>query len=198
MNLPYLGDAHDLWKGALVEYLQREGALRDLIIDRMATDPDEWTEADFGLYARLLRVERRQVIQDERTLASRKEYFAELVHDGDLFLDPDTGMGSGSLIARYVKRKELAELLGPPRDRVIAVYQHVRGNTRKRVDGCLRALGSDIDGVSWCSYESGAGAILFFSEPERRIARIARIAGALGNLLGRHAERKVWTGRCQR
>jgi hypothetical protein len=123
MNLHYLGDAHDHWKGALFEHLQCEGALQDLMIDRMATDPEEWTEADFRLYARLLRVEPRQIIRDERALASRKNYFAELSHDGDLFLDPDTGIGSGSPIARYVKRKELAELLGPAGGRVIAVYR---------------------------------------------------------------------------
>jgi hypothetical protein len=195
MDLQHLGDAHDHWKGALFEHLKRAGVLRDLTIDRMATDHAGWTEADFRLYARLLRVEPRQIIRDDRTLASRKNYFAELVHSGDLFLDPDTGIGSGSPIARYVKRKELAELLGQARGSVIAVYQHVRGNTRERVDGCLRALGGDIDGVSWCSYESGAGAILFFSKSERRIASIV---GAFGKLLGRHAERKVRTGRCRR
>jgi hypothetical protein len=106
MNLHYLGDAHDHWKGALFEHLQCEGALQDLMIDRMATDPEEWTEADFRLYARLLRVEPRQIIRDERALASRKNYF-----------------GSGSPIARYVKRKELSELLGPAGGRVIAVYR---------------------------------------------------------------------------
>ena len=154
MNLEYLGDALDHWKGSLFEYLRAEGLLRDFAVDPMATDRDRWNEADFFLFARLLRIRRNQIIPHEASLLTRDKYFAEIVHGGDVFLDPDTGIATSgsSQIAKYVRPRELATLLGSARGRVVAVYQHVRAQKAcVRVDRCLAAIGEEIDDAGWCS-----------------------------------------------
>ena len=194
MNLDYLGDAFDHWKGSLFEYLRAENLLRDFAVDPMATDRERWNEADFSLFARLLRIERHQIIPHEASLLARARYFAEIVHAGDVFLDPDTGIATSgsSQAAKYVRPRELATLLGSPRGRVVAVYQHVRAQKAcVRVDRCLAAIGEEIDAAGWCSYESPTVAMLFLCDEDMRTREIAR---ALKELLGRHAERRVRSG----
>ena len=63
MNLDYLGDALDHWKGSVFAFLQGEGALRNLAVDAMATDASPWNAGDFAVYARLLRVRDDQIIR---------------------------------------------------------------------------------------------------------------------------------------
>lgn len=194
MNLEYLGDALDHWKGSLFEYLQAEGLLRGFAVDPMATDRDQWNEADFSLFARLLRIKRHQIIPHEASLLARAQYFGEIVHAGDVFLDPDTGIATSgsSRTAKYVRPRELATLLRSARGRVVAVYQHVRAQkTCVRVDGCLAAVAKEIDAVGWCSYESPTVAMLFLCDEDMRTREIAR---ALEELLGRNAERRVRSG----
>jgi len=194
MNLDYLGDAFDHWKGSLFEYLRAENLLRDFAVDPMATDRERWNEADFSLFARLLRIERHQIIPHEASLLARARYFAEIVHAGDVFLDPDTGIATSgsSQAAKYVRPRELATLLGSPGGRVVAVYQHVRAQKAcVRVDRCLAAIGEEIDAAGWCSYESPTVAMLFLCDEDMRTREIAR---ALKELLGRHAERRVRSG----
>ena len=193
MNLAYLGDVLDHWKGSLFEFLKAERLLRDLAVDPMANDGDKWTADDFALFARLLHVTKSQILRHESPLATRVRYFAEITHKGDLFLDPDTGIdtGGGSPIDRYVKPRELASLLGAD-GRVVAVYQHVRAQkTCVRVDGCLRAIADVVGGAGWCSYESGTVAMLLLS---RDPARTTAIAKGFGRLLGKHAAGRVRTG----
>jgi hypothetical protein len=194
MNLDYLGDALDHWKGSLFEYLQGESLLRDFAVDPMATDREPWNEADFSLFARLLRIGRHQVIPHEVSLLARARYFAEIVHCGDVFLDPDTGIAtsSSSQAAKYVRPKELATLLAFSRGRVVAVYQHIRAQKAcVRVDRCLAAIAKEIDAAGWCSYESPTVVMLFLCDADTRTREIAR---ALKDLLGRHAERRVRSG----
>ncbi len=195
MNLEYLGDALDHWKGSLFEYLQTEGVLRDFAVDPMAADRKHWNEADFSLFARLLRIKRKQIILHKESLeSSRDKYFAEIVHGGDIFLDPDTGIktSGSSQIAKYVRASELASLLRSAVGRVVAVYQHVRAQkTCMRVDVCLEAVKEKIDGFGWCSYESPTVAMIFLCDDDMRTTCIER---ALGSLLGRHAERRVRSG----
>ena len=195
MNLDYLGDALDHWKGSLFAFLQGEGALRDLAVDAMATDASHWTAGDFALYARLLRVRDDQVIRHSFPLAVRTGYFAEVRHRGDLFLDPDTGIDTGGLspIAKYVKPTDLAFLLERPRARVLAVYQHVRAQKAcERVDSCMVSVAREMPDVAWCSYESGTVAMLFLSRDEPN--RVQAIRLGLERLLGGQAERRVRMG----
>lgn len=194
MNLEYLGDALDHWKGSLFEYLQSEGVLRDLAVDPMATDRDQWKEADYCLFARLLRIPRHQLIEHRASLITRDRYFAEVVHDGDLFLDPDTGIATprSSPVVKYVKPRELANLLRSVCGRVISVYQHVRAvKTSLRVDQCVAAIKKETDVFGWCTYESPTVAMLFVCNEE---VRTRDIETALKRLLGSHAKRRVRSG----
>jgi hypothetical protein len=195
MNLDYLGDALDHWKGSLFQYLQTEGILRDFAVDPMVTDRKKWTEDDFVLFARLLHIKRRQIIRHEAPLTARGHYLAEIAHKGDLFLDPDTGIATkgASPIAKYVKPREVAALLHSAGGRVLAVYQHVRAQkTCARVDGCVAAIAKEIDAAGWCSYESSTVAMLFLCSDA---TRAQEVWSALHRLLGRHGERRVRFGK---
>ncbi len=194
MNLAYLGDALDHWKGSLFEYLQARSVLRDFAVDPMATDRDQWGEADFSLFADLLRIKRHQIIPHEASLLSRALYFAEIAHGGDIFLDPDTGIATSGSSQRekYVMPAELATLLRSTHGRIVAVYQHVRAQkTSVRVDVCLAEVAKEI-AIGWCSYESSTVAMLFLCEEE---LRTRKIADTLNGLLGRHANRRVRFGK---
>jgi hypothetical protein len=159
----------------------------------MATDRAQWDDSDYLLYARLLRINRDQIIQHEAPLLSRDRYFSEIERDVDVFLDPDTGIGARSPIEKYVKPEELAALLRSASGRIIAVYQHVRAQkTCERVDSCLAAIRENVGAVEWCSCESSTVAMLFLSFNE---ARTRAIAQAFEKLLGKHAERRIRFGR---
>lgn len=198
MNLAYLGDALDHWKGSLFEFLTAEDLLRDFAVDPMATDGTAWAPADFALYARLLRVSEPQILRHAYPLAARSKYFAEITHRGDLFLDPDTGIqtGAGSPVDKYIKRGELASMLQAHDGAVVAVYQHVRAQkTCDRVDGCMRALAQVLDVMAWCSYESGNVAMVFLS---REAGRTTAVAQGFRGLLGRHADGRIRAGVSER
>src|SRR3954468_3753846 len=129
MNLRYLGDALDHWKGSLFAHLVSDGALHDLSVDAMASDAEQWSANDWLLFAKLCKVNERQVIKHDQLLAvNRPEYFGEIIHDGDLFLDPDTGIATGRVAddSQYLIVNELHDLLERAPKKVIAVYQHIR------------------------------------------------------------------------
>lgn len=198
MNLLYLGDALDHWKGSLFGRLQDAELLRDFAVDAMASDAGEWQENDWGLLADLLRVRAGQIVRHESALAAgRPPYFAEITHARDLFLDPDVGVAPRSVrdtskdASKYVFADEVRGLLRRNPERVVAVYQHVRGRrTRERVQEVVLALGAP--GPPWCSYESPTVAMLFFSLSQ---GRIDGIFGAFEALLGDHAARRVYSWR---
>ena len=93
MNLRYLGDALDHWKGSLFEFLQAERLLRDFAVDPMATDGDIWEEADFALFARLLRVNPNQILRHKIPLLQRNGYFKEISHARNPFRRVGPGQG---------------------------------------------------------------------------------------------------------
>ena len=86
----------------------------------MASDRALWTPHDYELFARLLRVTDAQILRHGRALAGRTEYFAEIEHTGDLFVDPDTGIDTGgcSPADKYVTPQDLVDLLQRPHKRV--------------------------------------------------------------------------------
>lgn len=193
MNLRYLGDALDHWKGSLFESLQRAALLHHLAVDAMATDPEHWRLADFSLLAQLLRVQRRQIIDHRQTLADdRTGYFSEIEHEYDLFLDPDTGVATGKVRdkSQYLLPGEIHDLLSRQPDRVVAVYQHAsrRKKIRDRLQEVVSALEQSGQPFSCCSYESGTVAMLFLS---RNPERVNRIHQHFGDLLGEHARRRT-------
>jgi len=192
MNLAYLGDALDHWKGSVFEFLVSKSLLRDFKVDPMATDHAAWTPAAYKVYAELLRVEEWQILQHSKELAARDSYFREIRHTGDLFMDPDIGINTGGLspVNKHIKPREMSDLLQDG-DRVLAVYQHPRAKTRERVKRCVEVLADQLAGVGWCSYESATVAILFFS---RKRERTEAIAAAFRRRLGKPAEWRIWSG----
>ncbi len=196
VNLAFLGDAFDHWKGSLFESLHGAGIIRGFSVDPMTTDSGQWEQEDVALYARLLRIQRSQLIQHTVSLADDREvYFAEIRHSGDLFLDPDTGVATSAVRKpeRYVTPAEIGQLLNAQSGRLVIVYQHVRAqHVAARVDSVLNTIGKEVGAISWSSYESGTVAILFVS---RESGRTTEVAGHFRSLLGRHANNRIREGR---
>lgn len=145
------------------------------------------------MFARLLRVDLRQVLHHKATLSDRQGYFDEIKHRGDLFLDPDTGVATGKVSRReqYVMPRELNRLLDQA-GRMVLVYQHVRAvKVSLRIDRVLLVLASASGRVGWCSYESGTVALLCLSKVTKRTARVASHFRAM---LGRHAKGRIRDG----
>jgi len=193
MNLRFLGDALDHWKGSVFEGLQSSNVLEDFRVDAMASDIDKWRSEDWSLYAKLLRVRKSQICEHTGTLErNRKEYFDEIPRSGDLFFDPDIGIKTGSGnrdIRQYLKPEELFFLMNYEQRRVVVVYQHVRGmKTRERVEAVLQRLRSEKPKFYCVSYDSGTVALLFFSFQSDRIEAVS---GYFRELLGSHADNRI-------
>lgn len=194
MQLKFLGDALDHWKGSVFEWLQREGIIRRFSVDAMASDASSWSEEDWHVYVRLLRLDRSQLISHSQDLAgNRLAYFDEIQHPGDLFLDPDTGIATGSVkqVSQYVRPGELLRLLSADESRVVAVYQHGArsyATIRDRLDGVVSSLRRPDNPLCCMSYECGTVAMLFFSA---NCWRIEEIAYYLRSALGRHGADRI-------
>lgn len=192
MNLKVLGDALDHWKGSMCAFLREGHVVQDFAIDAMVSDPSGWTPRDQEAFARVLRVSVSELIQHHASLDDREAYFAEISHSGDLFLDPDIGIATGKRVKdrkQYVLPVEISSLLGISNGRLLAIYQHVRGQkVVHRVDQIVGMLKTCIGEFGWCSYESGSVAMLFFS---RDAGRIKCVADCFKNLLGHRAEGRI-------
>jgi hypothetical protein len=193
LNLRFLGDALDHWKGSLFESLQSARILRNFAVDPMASDLVSWRREDFRIFARLLHVWPTQIVQHVENLQKRSMYFAEISHQGDLFLDPDIGIATGRVKSEHVSPTEIRTFLDSPATRLLVVYQHVCGQKASdRVDAVLTVLQKKIGRCSWASYESSTVAMLFLSRtPERTEEVIDHFRGVLGS----HAKGKVRSSR---
>jgi len=193
MNLRFLGDAFDFWKGALFRSLQEGGVLQDFAVDPMASDDEPWKTEDSEVFARLLEIGPAQIIRHDTNLQDRTKYFSEISHRGDLFLDADTGVatrrGLGARRRSYVMPSEVKQLLDRSPSRLVIIYQHVRAQRVKdRVDAVLSALRPEVGDFTCCSYESSNVAMLFLA---RRSDRPERVKRHLARLLGPHADGRV-------
>ena len=194
MNLRFLGDAFDYWKGSIFLRLQKGRILKDFSVDPMLTDPEDWHTVDFQLYADLLQIRWDQIIQHTKKLREdREKYFAEVMHTGDLFVDPDTGitLRDASHAEKYIRVREVHQLLGEKLSRVLCIYQHVRAKkTRDRVGELISAL-SVGNTIYCCSYETPTVAMLFVSREQNRIEQVNKY---FKNYLGGHSAMrlKLW------
>lgn len=195
MNLEYLGDALDHWKGSIFARLQKEGVLKDFAADPMSTDKDPWHKADFHLYADLLQLREGQILDHKAKLRDhRKEYFAEIKHAGDLFVDPDIGIAPAhpGRHDKYITVEEVCQLLGLKSPRLLCIYQHIRGEkARDRVNKSISALRELNANVCYCSYVSPTAAILFLSLERNRREQVSR---CFKKCLGRHSDMRVLSG----
>lgn len=192
MNLKYLGDALDHWKGSVFEGLQNARILDDFHVDAMASDLIKWPIEDRLLYAKLLRVSSDQIVHHAIKLGDdRKGYFNEITCSGDLFLDPDTGIQTSPVNdARYfLLSGELLNLINADDMRIVAVYQHIRAQvTRIRVEAVLQFIRKQQNTFFCTSYESGTVALLFFGKNHTRIAAVTNY---FRDLLGSHAQHRI-------
>ena len=190
MKLAYLGDALDHWKGSMLGEVQQHGLLHGLRVDAMATDQPGWNDSDWQVYARLLRVDRHQVVTHREDLrGNRRAYFAESRPPGDIFLDPDTGVATGKVSPRwrYLLPTEVSQLISD--DNVVAVYQHRdRSPMRKRVEVVVQAIREFSPEVDCLSYQATSVAMLFLSRQPSRLDAIGR---HFTSVLGRHASHRV-------
>ncbi len=194
MNLRFLGDAFDHWKGSIFSHLVQRKLLFGLRVDPMATDQADWTELDYSTYSQLLRVENSSLVEHRSNLQDdRHEYIQETLHTkGDLFLDPDTGISTNDRPGiEHLKASELKAILDDSRDRLTMVYQHnSRGpGIHHRVDQVMTHLSKHGVEFHALAYESTSVAMLFFSSSTARLSAIARF---YNQLLGRHAGRRVF------
>ncbi len=179
MRCDHLGDALDHWKGSVIE-LVRDKA-RSLKVVPMLTD--EWTPEHVDTYARLLRLTREDVLKSGEVFSrARGVNYFEDVGDGDLFLDPDTGImpesGSGT---RYLAPSEIAGLIQKSPTRMLLIYQH-RSREKDGIPAKLEALGC-AEGLKEChmfAYDSGAVSMVVISQKERIGEALRRLEAALG------------------
>ncbi|MGA2404436.1 MAG: hypothetical protein ABSG91_22485 [Syntrophobacteraceae bacterium] len=197
MNLRFLGDALDHWKGSIFEQLERTGVFQDFAVDPMASDGGSWQADDWKLFARLLRINPSQIIMhqmnESKLIDDRQSYFSMLTHRGDLFLDPDTGIATCRVNVcqrpQYLMPQELVELMEAEKERIVAVYQHIRAKkTRERLEEILEVVRTDHSRFACCSYESGTVAMIFFSQS---IERIQSVKNHFRSELGRHASGRI-------
>ena len=190
MNLEFLGDALDHWKGALFASLRKEKLLGDFAADPMATDRDPWLKEDRELYARLLRIKQSQVIRHKVRLQERAKYCDEITHKGDLFLDVDTGVATGRANPKHINAFQVKKLLHGSPNRLLLIYQHGDRSKpiQRRVEEVTGTLGKVVRPLSWCSYEARVVAMLFFSLRRERIKQVAEHFRAF---LGRQAEVRI-------
>ena len=184
MEPQHIGDALDYWKGALLGSLSRRSLLSDLRVDRMTDEVDiadqpvipdgQWTPLDRQLYAHLLQITTAQILEHSKPLVSREEYFAEIPKSGDVFLDPDVGVATGRCRECHVRIPDIWPVLKASPSRVVAIYQHVRGDVTARVDDVVSAIADASEKrLHWCCYESGTVAMLFLSLDHERPSLIA-------------------------
>ena len=172
MNRLHLGDALDHWKGSLFNLLHGKNVLHDFRVDPLVTD-DHWEDNDYKAFAALLHVSSKRVIRhaDRDWLDRRQDYFAGC-KAGDLFLDPDRGINTGGLspVRRYVRIREIVELLDKDENRLLFVYQHIgRSKARTRVQRVVDTVRLEHNRCSWCSYEGATVSMLAFSLTDRTL-----------------------------
>ena len=170
MKLKHFGDALDFWKGAMLSGLQSSKVLHYLSVGAMPTD--QWKEPDWQIYARLLQVKDERVIRLSFERYKRAAYFKELKKctiDCDIFLDPDTGVSTGSKGRQYLYPKDMTELLNG--NNVVLVYQHAprKGTLGSRIEKIVGTVRSCCGDVECLSYQASQVAMLFFSKSSSRL-----------------------------
>lgn len=188
MRIDYLGDALDHFKGSILRKLQAEGLILDLGVDPMATDVELWSEDHYRLYAALLGTSPSRLFRIAGTLDSReRRTLGSPHHGGDLFLDPDTGVrtGSQSPVSAYILPTELKQLLTS--DRVVVTYQHAwRTEEAESVRRAVEVVKNVQPRSVATAYVSRQVALIFFSTDTERVSAIS---ASLRSWLGEKRDR---------
>jgi len=194
MNSEFLGDALDHWKGSIISILSDRQLLHNIAVEPMISDVNCWSKEDLQTYRRLLKLESTNPICHELTtfIGNRDDYLGGVSRDGDVFIDPDTGIATGNASRKHIKVSELSSLLrnALKHDRVLMVYQHsARGSFHSRLDEVGHMVTNGIPGVHYTVYECGRVAMFFISMNNERIQAIQ---AALIKYLNGTAENRIW------
>jgi len=179
MNIDYLGDALDHWKGSVIEQLRP--VLHNLRVVPMCME-EEWTPKHRCLYARLLGVRSEDDVFWDAFNRNRRRYFENcqrFAGDSDLFLDPDTGIEPISGCKKcHVGLDNLRCLLPDNSRRLVMVYQH-RSRIRHGVEDVLdrNSVEDVLERIrqrGWLAgaYWAGAASMLFLSRKQGRVAGV--------------------------
>jgi len=195
MNLEYLGYALDQWKGSLLAILRDDGLINNIVVEPMFTDNGPWETADIETYSRLLRLSSNDSICHRNTIFTggdpeqRKSYFDAIPKEGDVFLDPDTGIAVGAATRKHVKPADLKQLLHTP-NRVLMSYQHsAHDNFHERLHNIEDLIIGEVPNAQFAIYECGTVAMIMISQDK---ARIDSIFEKLKAVLRGTAERRIW------
>jgi len=182
LKIAHLRDALDHWKGSLIDVIGDEG----LNVVPMLTDRNEWTQEHFETYARLLCRKPENVLKKERgdlfSNRTRHGYFCNM-DEGDLFLDPDTGIAPDEKAEKeHINLSEIVSLLPAPSSRMLLIYQHAsreKDGPRKKLQ-----LLRDTQGLRECgifAYDSGMVSMIGISRNRDRTDKAS-------------ARLKIWLG----
>jgi hypothetical protein len=184
MNLGYLADALDHWKGCVIKEIDER--LNDLHVIPMFTDEDihsSWPNDRLRLYAKLLHVPQDKILQSDTrfTATTRQEYFAAIadddqLRDKDFFIDPDIGIEpekGGNW--RHIRLSDISALLRLGNKRVILIYQHA-SHRSDWSNACLQRLVNydDAGGINAFAYWAGAASMFLLSRDRRRMDSLHR------------------------
>ncbi len=199
MKRKYLGDSLDHVKRTVIAGCEEAGAAGVHVLP-MVTDDPTWPPDDpaWDSYAWLLGLDRKFLRnvglpfafvrdrslkpkeQKARWISVREAYFAAAGgFDGDLFLDPDTGLAFGGVEAAYLKgrpkpkdpayvhRHELEKLTAGT-DRLVVLYQHKHlGDPEGYLDKAKERLGEK--GLESFGYWLTHISIMFISRSAARL-----------------------------
>lgn len=177
MNRGHLGDSLDFWKGRMIHCLG--DALRRVRIVPMLSDAEPWNSAERVTYESLIGAGRPSVLNWDRfSHRTRAKYFEGMLRDadGDIFIDPDTGVAAPALDAKHVSPAECAHFLR--RDNLVLVYQHARRASNWAAASLDRIRNGLLEGGG-CAYASPQVAMLFLSKSPERIESVRSILDAL-------------------
>jgi hypothetical protein len=196
MNLTHLGDVLDHWKGSVLA--QMDDKLVGLHVIPMFTDKDRWPADCLGAYAKLLRVELPQVLNElvPSGKDDRMGYFKEITQGNcDLFLDPDTGISPESKCTKkHIEPEEIRDLLRKSPQRILLIYQH-RFRSKDPFREKLKQVRRYLPTCYSFAYSAGPVAMVFISKSD---LRIDDVYGHLSSLLGSITDKRLVRGRMPR
>lgn len=178
MNSRFLGDEIDHWKGSLILTLTEKRLISKVAVDPMVTDRQPWSQENLQAYGRLLHLGQNMICHADVTFSGRRrDYFAGIQHNRDLFLDPDTGISIDRQVHRkHIKVSEICNLLNGHvnHNRVLMIYQH---SPRRPFHEQLAQIGDALLNYNqenrwYCIYEGRQVAMFFVSRNQKRIQRI--------------------------
>jgi hypothetical protein len=170
MNRLHLCDVFDFWKGAVFGLLREAGAIDRLQVLPMFTDA-AWLAQELAAYARVLGVEKRDILSDESLAHRRKSLYFEAVKSkvqGDVFIDPDAGI-SHLPSAKYAAAEDCRLLL---QNNMVIVFQYAhRQDAEDWARSQLKKILSGGKNLKGFALACGQAGLLFASDRPARLKK---------------------------